>query len=305
MKKIKIRKIPIKYKKIIIALIILLTATLAVSSARFIYNKILDFYFMTKGFYFESDKLKSTSVSYELDNWNGVDDYDVTVNLLNYKNSLLKSESDIDYEIEFHCSHTVTCSASKTSGTIYSNTDGDSIIIHMSPTSTFTNGDVVVVGVTARSTHPYTKTLHAQYRFIVGTYGLGYEIKDEVGKDYLQLDITNTLDYYTVAETFGTYSVGDQISTNDYMNLSETDRRKCYSAIVNIDFDPNIIKIDNTSSAFKYAYGIGETAIGGYNYINEFKYNIEALSSNYFRFYKKNKSMDYSESDILNVSFEY
>ena len=99
MKKIKVHKIPKFKKKILIVLIILLCLPISFTLGRFVYNKVLDLYFTSKNFFFESDKLTVDGAIYSLDYWNGVDPYNVVINLNSFKNNELKSTSDVTYEI--------------------------------------------------------------------------------------------------------------------------------------------------------------------------------------------------------------
>ena len=63
MHKIKVRKINKNVKFIIILCIVILLVPIAVTLSRYVYNKILDFYYYTQNFYFESDKLTLYSIS--------------------------------------------------------------------------------------------------------------------------------------------------------------------------------------------------------------------------------------------------
>ena len=109
MKKIKVHKIPKFKKKILIVLIILLCLPISFTLGRFVYNKVLDLYFTSKNFFFESDKLTVDGAIYSLDYWNGVDPYNVVINLNSFKNNELKSTSDVTYEINYTCSSEIIC----------------------------------------------------------------------------------------------------------------------------------------------------------------------------------------------------
>ena len=86
MKKIKVHKLPKFKKRILIVLIILLCLPISFTLGRFVYNKVLDLYFTSKNFFFESDKLTVDGAVYSLDYWNGVDPYNVVINLNSFKN---------------------------------------------------------------------------------------------------------------------------------------------------------------------------------------------------------------------------
>ena len=305
MKRIKVHRIPKFKRKILIVLIILLCLPISFTLGRFVYNKVLDLYFTSKNFFFESDKLTVDGAIYSLDYWNGVDPYNVVINLNSFKNNKLKSNSDITYEINYTCSSEIICNTTKDKGTIYSDTNTDSLTITMTPNSTFKDGDSVVLKVEAKSLSPYEKTLSAEFELVVGKYGLSHEIVDNENDIYLEFKVTNTLDYYTVKESFEGYSVGDRISSDDYASLSTLNKDKCASAIVTLKFDPNVIYTDNNNSTFLNAYNVKTEKINNYDYINGFTFKMDSTSSTVVKFYKKDVSKDYTLADVIDVSYDY
>lgn len=309
MRKIRKKIIDPKHKYIVVLGLTLTIATLVVVSGRFVYNTVLQLFYQTKNFYFESDKLTLEGAHYLLDHWNGVDPYTVTVNVNSFKNSKLKSTSDIEYNIEYSCSSTVVCDASKTEGVIYSENNTDSFSVQMTPTSSFSTGDDVVISITATSTEPYHKTLTATFKLVVGYYGLSHEIVDSVGNVYLEVKVTNTLDYYKVKERFLSYNVGDMLSVPEYLKLSDANKKKCASAVVSMNFDPNLVKIDNNSTSFQESYNVSTKLIGRTDYINGFSFDIAPLSSSVIKFYKNNSDVDYSSglstTDVVDVDYSF
>ena len=305
MKRIKVHRIPKFKRKILIVLIILLCLPISFTLGRFVYNKVLDLYFTSKNFFFESDKLTVDGAIYSLDYWNGVDPYNVVINLNSFKNNKLKSNSDITYEINYTCSSEIICNTTKDKGTIYSDTNTDSLTITMTPNSIFKDGDSVVLKVEAKSLSPYEKTLSAEFELVVGKYGLSHEIVDNENDIYLEFKVTNTLDYYTVKEAFEGYSVGDRISSDDYASLSTLNKDKCASAIVTLKFDPNVIYTDNNNSTFLNAYNVKTEKINNYDYINGFTFKMDSTSSTVVKFYKKDVSKDYTLADVIDVSYDY
>lgn len=129
---------------------------------------------------------------------------------------------------------------------------------------------------------------------VVGQENTTFEIEDSKENPYLELNITNTKSYYTVDEAFGSYRVGDRVDVDTYISLEETDKRKCHSSIVEINFDPNEIVLDLTNKEYLNADSTGTTNINGYTYINNLTIRIDALSSTLIRFYKKDVSKDYT-----------
>lgn len=305
MKKIKVHKIPKFKKKILIVLIILLCLPISFTLGRFVYNKVLDLYFTSKNFFFESDKLTVDGAVYSLDYWNGVDPYNVVINLNSFKNNELKSTSDVTYEINYTCSSEIICNTTKDKGTIYSDTNTDSLTITMTPNSIFKDGDSVVLKVEAKSLSPYEKTLSAEFELVVGKYGLSHEIVDSRNNVYMELKITNTLDYYTVKESFDGYSVGDRISSDDYASLSVQNKDKCASAIITLKFDPDVIYTDNNNTTFLNSYNVKTEKIDGFDYINEFTFKMDSTSSTVVKFYKKDVTKNFTGTNVISVSYDY
>lgn len=305
MKKIKVHKIPKFKKKILIVLIILLCLPISFTLGRFVYNKVLDLYFTSKNFFFESDKLTVDGAIYSLDYWNGVDPYNVVINLNSFKNNELKSTSDVTYEINYTCSSEIICNTTKDKGTIYSDTNTDSLTITMTPNSIFKDGDSVVLKVEAKSLSPYEKTLSAEFELVVGKYGLSHEIVDSRNNVYMELKITNTLDYYTVKESFDGYSVGDRISSDDYASLSVQNKEKCASAIITLKFNPDVIYTDNNNTTFLNSYNVKTEKIDGFDYINEFTFKMDSTSSTVVKFYKKDVTKNFTGTNVISVSYDY
>ena len=305
MKRIKVHRIPKFKKKILIVLIILLCLPISFTLGRFVYNKVLDLYFTSKNFFFESDKLTVDGAVYSLDYWNGVDPYNVVINLNSFKNNKLKSNSDITYEINYTCSSEIICNTTKDKGTIYSDTNTDSLTITMTPNSTFKDGDSVVLKVEAKSLSPYEKTVSAEVELVVGKYGLSHEIVDNENDIYLEFKVTNTLDYYTVRDAFDDYSVGDRISSDDYASLSTLNKDKCASAIVTLKFNPNVIYTDNNNTTFLNSYNVKTEKINNYDYINGFTFKMDSTSSTVVKFYKKDITKNFTGTNVIDVSYDY
>lgn len=305
MKRIKVHRIPKFKKRILIILIILLCLPISFTLGRFVYNKVLDLYFTSKDFFFESDKLTVDGAVYSLDYWNGVDPYNVVINLNSFKNNKLKSNSDITYEINYTCSSEIICNTTKDKGTIYSDTNTDSLTITMTPNSTFKDGDSVVLKVEAKSLSPYEKTLSAEFELVVGKYGLSHEIVDNENDIYLEFKVTNTLDYYTVRDAFDGYSVGDRISSDDYASLSMQNKDKCASAIVTLKFNPNVIYTDNNNTTFLNSYNVKTEKINNYDYINGFTFKMDSTSSTVVKFYKKDITKNFTGTNVIDVSYDY
>lgn len=300
----------IKNKKniYIILGIILIIISLGYTLGRYVYNDIRDYYFASKSFYFNSDKLTSNRGIYQIDNWSGVDTYTLTINLNNTKNNLVHATSDIEYEISYTCSNNATCSISKDNGILYSDNLTDYFSATITPNTALKNKDEVWIEITAKSTYPYKKTLSARFILKVGIPGISYAIDDEQGRPYFDLSVTNTTDYYLVKEAFGIYTLNQRIDYNTYMTLSDADKAKCALPLITLTFDPRVVILDMTNTAYLNAEKYTTTQIDNYSYVNSISFRISLESSEIVKFYKANSNMDYTypiTNDTSIVSFTY
>ena len=286
----------------------LLVIVLGSTYGRYIYLELKDYYLSTKNFYFNSDKLTLNRAIYQVENWSGVDSYNISINLNSYKNNLEVCDSDITYQVTYSCSNNVICNLNKLSGTIRRGTNTDNIVATLTPITNLSEGDTAFIEVTATSTAPYTKTIKARFILNVSISGLSYEIADEAQRPYLNFNITNTLDYYTVMTAFGNHHAGDKIDINTYLALSVENRAKCKSALITLTFDPRVVVLDMTSEAYLKATNYTTTNINGFSYINSVTFNVEAISSAQVKFYKIDAMRDYTYP-IVNpssiISFSY
>lgn len=280
---------------IVFALILFLCLFInPISMARYVYNTIKNYYLETQSFYFNCDKLAEDTAIYQIDNWAGVDVFSVTYNMNSMKNNLVVSNSDISYNISYSCSSNIDCTVSKTSGFIPTTTNTDYFTLTFSPNVALREGDSVWMEVSASATEPYTKTISGKITFNVGIPGLAYEIIDESSQPYLNFEVTNTLDFYKVITAFDSYQVGDTMSVSNYQRLSDANKLKCASALIRLDFDPNVVLLDMTSQEYLDSVSHTITTIGGYDYINSVTFRLDAISSTMIRFYKVNAEENYT-----------
>lgn len=282
--------------------------SIGITLGRYIYNDIRDFYLASKSFYFNSDKLTPLRGIYQIDNWSGVDTYTLTINLNNIKNNLVHAESDIEYEINYTCSNNANCSVSKTQGILYSEKQTDYFSATISPNTALTNKDEVWIEIVAKSTYPYKKTLSARFILRVGIPGISYSIYDEAKRPYFDLSVTNTTDYYLVKEAFGIYSINQRIDYNTYMSLSDNDKAKCALPLITLTFDPQVVILDMTNTAYLNAETYTTIQINNHSYVNSISFRIALESSEAVRFYKANANADYTypivnETSIVNFAY--
>lgn len=293
---------------VISAILIIIFLLVGRTYGKIVYNEIRDFYLSTKSFYFNSDKLQVGLSNQQIDNWSGADSYAIGINMNSYKNNKVGANGDISYDIEYECSDNAICDVSKSSGIIYSSSHTDSFVVNIRAKNQLKDGDEVWVIVSTKSKEPYVKTLKGKFTLKVGKMGLSYEIEDVRNRPYMDVHVTNTLDFYTVNEAFGTYNVGDRIDITTYLDLSLEEQKKCTSALISLDFDPDIVIFDMTNSVYLRNEETTTKDINGFSYINGITFKIDALSSEVIRFYKANVSNNYTyplgeEDSIINVTF--
>ena len=282
-------------KQIIIILIILLCSlSFVIVFGRYVTNSVNNFFLRSKEFYFYSDKLSEKKDVFQVDNWSGVDDYTIIVNMNSRKNNIQVASYDIAYDIKYTCSNNAICQLSKTSGIISKEDNTDSFNLTITPNTQLKTGDKVTVEIEATSKTSYTKTIKGKFTLVVGKENLTYQITDKPNNPYMDLRITNTLSYYIVDEAFGGYAQKDKIDIDTYLELSDQDKAKCYSNVVTMEFDPNEILIDITNENYQKATNVTTTVINQKSYINSITLPIDAISSADVRFYKKDTSQDYT-----------
>ena len=282
-----------KKVSIFVAGFLALFVVLSVTYARYIYNIIDEYILETKAFYFNS----SVMSVYNVNNWDGVSSYFLTVDVNSKKNEVKSTTADIDYSVEVICPENIRCELSKSHGVIYEENKTDSFQLTVVPLTNFYEGDEVKVQLKATSNSPYKKTLEATYIIGVLKSNFSYSITDSPNSLYATLNVTNAVSYYEVEEAFLNYQVGDQISLEDYTNLSDSDKDKCYSAKVTISFDSRFLALDMTANSYLHPI---ENTVNTNTLDDNFK--LDATSTEKIIFYKKDKSLDYTYPVVNNDS---
>ena len=292
-KKFKLNK-KIVFLGIAIVLCLIMVIFNPVTIARYVYNAIRNYYLETQDFYFNCDKMSLNNSLYQIDNWDGVEDFSVTFNMNSIKNNLVVSKSDISYNLSYTCSSNVVCTASKNNGVIDSQSNRDYFIINIHPIVSLQEGDSVWLNVSSTSISPYVQTISGRIQLNVGIPGLTYEIMDEANRPYLNFSLTNTFDFYKVIRAYGNHAVGEEISSSAYRNLPSSEKENYASALITLSFDPHVVLLDLTSEFYQDAVSHSEVTIDGYQYVNSITFKVDPISSEMIRFYKKNASMNYT-----------
>ena len=119
----------------------------------------------------------------------------------------------------------------------------------------------------------------------------------------------NSITYYEVQTAFSNYSIGDQISIDDYANLSDSEKANCFSAIVTVEFDPKVLFCDLTNNLYinRLSNNYEEETIDGYKYVKKFSFKMNASSNRNIIFYKDDITKNYTypivnDNSIVNVT---
>ena len=267
----KIKVINLFFVLIIFMIIVFLTPKM-VSTAKYVYNVIHEYYLSSKDFYFSSDKLSLNHSEYEItNNWSGAEPYVITVNMSSKENDMAYTEADINYEITYTCSNNIQCTLNKNTGTIVGrgnngvNEDYFTISITPAGGSALGEGATAWVDITATSTAPYTQSISGKLILEVGSADISYEIIDAVNQPYLSVNITNS------------QSVG---------------------ANVTLHYNPQVVLLDMTNRFYLNSTSNTTQQLNGYPYLNTITSYVESLSTTTVKFYKVDSTQNYSYSGV-------
>ena len=270
-----------KLKVGIVIFIVLLILSISVFG-RYIYNAAIEGYFLARNFYFSSDILTvgGENQVYTYDNWGGVGKFeDIIFDLYSYNNELSKLNYDLGYTVtcypvtsdgsdeKIKCSVAGTNGAATGNGTIFATTNTSRVGIIVEPLegTVVEEGDTVSLIVSASTSEPYQKTISRKISLYINLpEGNSYSIEDVPGRDYAVLKLLNRM------------QSGTQVA---------------------LEFDPNIVRLDLNDEVYTDTLNrieVGTTTISGNTYINKIVFGIEAESAKNVKFYKVDKSEDYS-----------
>ncbi len=295
-------------EKILIFLIPVVLAffALTVTLGRYVYNMVQNHILETKGFYFNSTVMTANGSNHSINNWDGVNAYQITIDVNNQKNEYVWTQMDIEYDISIDCSKNIRCEISKNKGIIRKDVKTDSYTITIYPDGNFSTNQTAEVITKAKSSSPFVKELSTTYNIGIETSKFSYNIQDAVGEKYFMLELTNAFTYYKAKEAFLGYEKGANISIDAYEKLTTENKKKCMSAMITLTFDPNVVLLDMTDETYIHRSEAtpGTMVIDGYNYVNSFKFDMKASSTIKILFYKKDSSKDYTypnNSPVIDV----
>ena len=90
--------------------------------------------------------------------------------------------------------------------------------------------------------------------------------------------------------------------------MSDEDKSKCALPLITLTFDPTVVILDMTNTAYLNAESYTTTEINGYSYVNSISFRIALESSEAVKFYKASTNMDYTypivnETSIVNFAY--
>lgn len=287
---------------ILICLLFIFLLPLTTSFGRYTLNNIKEFFNRSREFYFYSDKLGKDNPLFLIDNWSGVDDYTIIINMNSRENNILGAKYDINYNISYTCTNNAICTLSKTAGVIPASSNTDTFTLVVTPNAKLDTGDEVKISITAIADSMYEETITGEFVLRVGKEDITYKIEDSENSPYLNVNITNTKSFYVVDEAFDTYEKGTSLTIDQYLALTAEKQNKCHSAIITINFNPSLVVMDMTNSNYLNATQVSKTTLNGYEYINGITFKVDAISSTTLRLYKVNVSQNYTDSTSI-ISF--
>lgn len=264
-----------KLKLGIVVILVVLALSISVFG-RYIYNSVREAYFTARQFYFTSNILTANGARFQYNNWGGVDVYAIEFDLYSYLNVLERLDYDLNYTVtcstedadKIKCSiNSYTESAPTTvTGTIPATTNISKVIIYITPLIQIEEGETVKIQVAASTSEPYQKTISCEFTVMRETPdGISYTIEDVENREYAILKMVNT---------------------------SET------GVEVTLEFDPSKLRIDSNNEIYINKKSIEKTTINGNEYVKKLIFDMSAESSKYVKFYKADKSKNYTYPGI-------
>lgn len=277
-----------KIALVIIISIIIICITYPIFG-RYVYNNIRDAYLKSKNFSFTSNFLENTEKTYKYANWSGLETYEIDIQLYSYENELSLFNYDgsgLEYKLSCNIedpTKAIVHIDDNTNGTsektdyIPNATNIKDIKIYLEPKTTLNAGEIITLNITAETTKPYKKKLTAKFQIIVSEQLVSYKIEDEEDSIYATLKLLNA---------------------------------KAEENQITLSFNPEIIGIDTTDETYINKISQTTKKITGSDaqYINSITISIGASESKNIKFYKKDKSQNYTypnnsgENMIINIT---
>ena len=262
-----INKNYLKQQLVLLVVIVCYVSSLTITFGRYVVSRVATYITSSKEFYFYSDKLEDRNIEYPI-SWSGTEECIIPINLYSKMNSLKTATHDIKYKVEYEMlSSNAKCTLSKESGVISADTNNDAFSVALSPNTLMDEDDKMRVRINVTTVDDFEKTLTATFVISLESENVSYTIDDEANRPYFNLIINNM-----------------------------------QKENITISFDPNEVVIDTTSDVFGSLSSY--ELLDGTNYVNKIEFVASALSNYNIKFYKKDKSKDYTEETSV-IKFEH
>ena len=268
-----------KMKVSVVLAIIIILAIYITGLGRYVYNNAKDRYLTSKKFYFTSNLLEVNKASHTYRNWSGSDVYRLDVKLYSFENESLRLTEDLNYTVtatttssKVNCAIGSQSGNSTDNGVISSETNEKVVSIYLTPKEgeKILIGENITVSVTAYTTEPYSKIISADFVFEISAIGADYQIDDKENRNYALVKLKNTLDIDTY---------------------------------VTLKFNPDVVRLDMNDEVYLNNINYKTKNIDGSDFVNEITFALTKESSKNIKFYKVDKSQDYSNQlDIFEIT---
>ena len=284
-------------KKAVIFIIILciITITATMTSAKYVYNSVWNYYLKSKGFYFESDLLTIDTKKNSLLKWDGSDIYFSLINSINPK---LISDYDISYKI----SCDVLGEESNYVGCVLNGTESSNFNGNLSNKEYCYNDkdteDVTLLDKIECELNGYVWKHEVTSKNNYFNLFLKDETKniDEVS---VQITVESMYPYHKTLKGIFNLNKIDEFDTNfevDYQSFNEYDD----VIIINKTTSDKCFSIEFNSK--DYLFDINNHSVLSYDFNetnNTINIKIEEQKSTNYKFYKINSKKQYSIDDFV------
>lgn len=290
-----------KIKKYVLLILLIVVGSFlciyGVTFAKYVANSVWDYYLKSKGFYFSSDYLGSSTIKNADNLWDGGS---VPFNIKNNLNDTVMTDYDIDYRIACTitgeaASHT-ECHLNGTTSNIQ---DGVLSSFQVCVNNTENGIDVSSFNKTDCELGGYdweNQVAIKDLYFDVVLTDTNYELKDVT----VNITATSIAPYHKVLSgDFALHknNTGEAAVDIDYKNYTNYDRliisnSHSIAKCIRVTWDANKLLIDADNNGFS-TYGVDSNG-----YINEIKLNINAKSSLSYIFHNRNFGVTYDVSEF-------
>lgn len=289
-----------KQRVILLFIVILVVIIILPTFSRYIYNNIRENYLNSKQFYFTSDLLNVNNNKVSFSNWGGSVTYVLKFDINSKLNELTKVNYDMNYELTctidekdkatlFIGSEDGDSTEGKEDGTITikrsitSAQNTDTVKLYIKPKQKLPLNNSVNLTLKAATTEPYKKEIFAKVKIVAGLTETDYTIEDSVNSEYATLNLVNSnKDVSTIKISYDPAKIRIDL-TDDFFDLN--------NLVTNLT-DFNTKQWTRTLDSSK-------------KYIKEVKFYLKGQSSKKIKFYKIDRTIDYTYPNTDENSYSF